>query len=171
MVELDALLIGIDAATHHHALEHQRFVVRRQRIEHDPAAAHREEPVAVGLGGGVAIAEPTAPAPLKPGHGHDDIDRPCFPFCENRNDWNDFDRGDWDKGFWWANNRHDWWDDRQGPPPWGWGPPPAYQWPGGPPQPFNYWGYDVTPVWDIGFHQWGIWLFGIWIPIFGIGVI
>jgi hypothetical protein len=126
---------------------------------------------AVGLGGGVAIAEPTAPAPLKPGHGHDDIDRPCFPFCENRNDWNDFDRGDWDKGVWWANNRHDWWDDRQGPPPWGWGPPPAYQWHGGPPGPFNYWGYDVTPVWDVGFHQWGIWLFGIWIPIFGIGVI
>ena len=75
-----------------------------------------------------------------------------------------------DKGPWWANNRHDWWDDRQGPPPWGWGPPPAYQWTGGPPQPFNYWGYDVNPVWDDGFRQWGIWLFGLWIPIFGIGV-
>jgi hypothetical protein len=122
-----------------------------------------------GLGAGVASA--------KPGH---DIDRPCFPFCENRHDhdgWNDFDRGDfnrgpghWDKGPWWANNRHDWWDDRQGPPPWGWGPPPAYQWTGGPPRPFNYWGYDVNPVWDDGFHQWGIWLFGLWIPIIGIGV-
>jgi hypothetical protein len=114
-------------------------------------------------------------ASAKPGHGND-IDRPCFPFCENRHDdWNDwqgaddFDRGHPDKGPWWANNRHDWWDDRQGPPPWGWGPPPAYQWTGGPPHPFNYWGYDVNPVWDDGFHQWGIWLFGLWIPIFGIG--
>ena len=78
--------------------------------------------------------------------------------------------GDWDKGPWWANNRHDWWDDRNGPPPWGWGPPPSFQWIGGPPHPFNYWGYDVNPVWDDGFHQWGFWLFGIWIPIFGIGV-
>jgi hypothetical protein len=25
-------------------------------------------------------------------------------------------------------------------------------------------------VWDDGFRQWGIWLFGLWIPIFGIGV-
>ena len=80
-----------------------------------------------------------------------------FPFCENRNDWNDW-------------NDHDWWDDRQGPPLLGWGPPPAYQWTGGPPRPFNYWGYDVNPVWDNGFHQCGIWLFGLWIPIFGIGV-
>ena len=128
--------------------------------------------VAVGLG---SAGLGTGVASAKPGH---DIDRPCFPFCENRGDWNDdFDRGDfnrgpghWDKGPWWANNRHDWWDDRQGPPPWGWGPPPAYQWAGGPPRPFNYWGYDVTPVWDDGFRQWGIWLFGLWIPIFGIGV-
>jgi hypothetical protein len=52
----------------------------------------------------------------------------------------------------------------------GWGPPPAYQWTEGPPRPFNYWGYDVNPVWDNGFHQWGISLFGLWIPIFGIGV-
>jgi hypothetical protein len=129
---------------------------------------------AVGLGGAVASAQPRVPVPLKPGHDHD-IDRPCFPFCENRhdgNDWNDFNdfqRGGWDKGPWWANNRHDWWDDRQGPPPWGWGPPPAYQWAGGPPRPFDYYGYDVNPVWDDGFHEWGIWLFGLWIPIFGIG--
>lgn len=117
---------------------------------------------AAGVGTGVATA--------KPKH---DIDRPCFPFCENRHDrgdWKDFHRGDWDKGPWWANNRHDWWDDRQGPPPWGWGPPPAYQWNGGPPRPFNYWGYDVSPVWNDGFHEWGIWLFGLWIPIIGIGV-
>ena len=119
-----------------------------------------------GLGTGVAAA--------KPGN---DIDRPCFPFCENRHDdWNDVDRsnfdrgpGHWDKGPWWANNRHDWWDDRQGPPPWGWGPPPPYRWAGGPPRPFDYWGYDVTPVWDDGFREWGIWLFGLWIPIIGIG--
>jgi hypothetical protein len=125
---------------------------------------------AAGLGTGVASA--------RPGPGHE-IDRPCFPYCENRghdqNEWNGYDRGDhgdrgnWDKGPWWASNRHDWWDDRQGPPPWGWGPPPAYQWAGGPPRPFNYWGYNVNPVWDDGFHQWGIWLFGLWIPIIGIG--
>jgi len=36
---------------------------------------------AVGLGGGVASAQPGTPLPLKPGN---DIDRPCFPFCENR---------------------------------------------------------------------------------------
>jgi hypothetical protein len=24
-------------------------------------------------------------------------------------------------------------------------------------------------VWDDGFRQWGIWLFGLWIPIFGVG--
>ncbi len=95
----------------------------------------------IGPGGAVASADPVAPAPLKP---HDD-------FCP-----------------WWAGNRHDWWDDRNGPPPWGWGPPPAYQWDGGPPRPFNYWGYNVNPVWDNGFGQWGIWLFGLWIPIFGI---
>jgi hypothetical protein len=115
---------------------------------------------AAGLGTGVAEA--------KPKH---DIDRPCFPFCGDRHDRDHFHRGDWDKGPWWANNRHDWWDERQGPPPWGWGPPPAYHWHGGPPRPFNYWGYEVTPVWDDGFHQWGIWLFGLWIPIIGIGVV
>ena|ERR1700760_4340832 len=126
---------------------------------------------AAGLGTGVASA--------KPGR---DINQPCFPFCNQQGNGNDFRHGDWDnqqgnwnnqgnfdKGPWWASNRHDWWDDRQGPPPWGWGPPPAYQWAGGPPHPFNYWGYDVNPVWDDGFHQWGIWLLGLWIPIFGIG--
>jgi hypothetical protein len=133
---------------------------------------------AAGLGAGVASAQPSAPLPQKPGH---DIDMPCFPFCDNRhdgNDWNDFRGGDWnnfqggnwDKGPWWANNRHDWWDDSRGMPPWGWNYPPPYQWAGGPPRPFNYWGYDVNPEWNNGFHQWGIWLFGLWIPIIGIGV-
>ena len=95
---------------------------------------------AIGPGGAVASADPVAPAPLRPhddfcspwcgdgngrgnGHGHDDF---CPPRCGDGNhnaDWNG------DKGPWWANNRHDWWDDRKGPPPWGWGPPPAYQWP------------------------------------------
>jgi hypothetical protein len=137
---------------------------------------------AAGTGIGAASAQPGAPLPQRPGPGHN-IDQPCFPFCENRHDdwnnndfhrgdWNnnDFRHGDWDKGPWWANNRHDWWDDRQGMPPWGWSLPPAYYWPGGPPHPFNYWGYDVNPVWHDGFHQWGIWLFGLWIPIIGIGV-
>ncbi len=136
---------------------------------------------AIGFGAaegvGAASAQPGAPMPLKPAH---EIDQPCFPFCEEghgrnddfqRGDWNNVQQGNWDnKGPWWANNSHDWWDDRQGPPPWGWGPPPAYQWNGGPPRPFNYWGYNVNPVWDDGFHQWGIRLFGLWIPIIGIGI-
>ncbi|MDH6194242.1 hypothetical protein M2272_000863 [Mycobacterium frederiksbergense] len=120
-----------------------------------------------GLGTPMASAQPVAPAPLKPGHGHDD----CFPFCDN-GPGRDFDRGRWDnKGPWWADNRHDWWDDRNGPPPWGWGPPPPVQWRGGRlPQSINYWGYNLNPVWDNGFRQWGVWLFGVWIPILGVGV-
>jgi hypothetical protein len=127
---------------------------------------------ALGPGGVVASADPVAPAPLKP--GHDDF---CPPWCGNGNgnghgngngpDWKHWDG---DKGPWWAGNRHEWWDDRNGAPPWGWGPPPAYQWAGGPPHPFNYWGYNVNPEWNDGFGQWGIWLFGLWIPVFGIGV-
>jgi len=125
---------------------------------------------AIGPGGAVASAGPAVPAPLKPGHGHDDDW--CQPWCDNNGpNWkNNNGNNGWDKGPWWAGNRHEWWDDNNGPPPWGWGPPPAYQWAGGPPRPFNYWGYDANPVWDDGFHQWGIWLFGLWIPIFGIGV-
>jgi hypothetical protein len=124
---------------------------------------------ALGPGGAVATADPVVPAPLKP---HDDF---CPPWCGNGNgnghgngpDWTHWDG---DKGPWWANNRHEWWNDNNGAPPWGWGPPPAYQWDGGPPRPFNYWGYNANPVWDDGFRQWGIWLFGLWIPVFGIGV-
>jgi hypothetical protein len=121
---------------------------------------------AVGFGG---IGPGGAMASAKPGHGNDDW---CDQWCNNGRGGHgpDFKRGDWDKGPWWASNKHDWWDDRQGAPPWGWGPPPPFQWIGGPPRPFNYWGYDVTPVWDDGFRQWGIWLFGLWIPVFGIGV-
>ena len=132
----------------------------------------------------IAAAQPSAPMPLKPGHG-DDF---CPPQCGNGNgnggkhadgderggpawpgQFDDRGHGD-DKGFWWANNRHDWWDDRNGPPPWGWGPPPPIQWNGGPPPQFvNYWGYNLNPVWNDGPRQWGVWLFGLWIPIFGIG--
>ncbi|OMB99431.1 hypothetical protein A5733_06060 [Mycobacterium sp. NS-7484] len=128
---------------------------------------------ALGAGAPVAAATPTmptVPAPLKPGHGHDD----CFPFCDGGPPGRDFDhrRDHWDdKGPWWANNRHDWWDDRNGPPPWGWGPPPPLHWRGGPlPRTVNYWGYNLNPVWDNGFRQWGVWLFGVWIPIIGVGV-
>ena len=124
---------------------------------------------AIGPGGAVASADPVAPAPLKP---HDDF---CRPWCGNGNgnghgngpDWKHWDG---DKGPWWAGNRHEWWNDNNGAPPWGWGPPPAYQWDGGPPRPFNYWGYNAVPEWNDGFGQWGIWLFGLWIPVFGIGV-
>jgi|SRR5215211_1670872 len=127
---------------------------------------------AIGTGGGIANAEPAAPAPLKPGHGHDDD---CWPLCDNwRGNGPDWQHSDRDKGQWWATNRHDWWDDRNGGPPWGWGPPPAINswWGWAPPPPrINYWGYDVNTVWNDGFNQWGFWLFGIWIPIFGVGVI
>lgn len=137
------------------------------------------------VGGPMAAALPAAPVPEKPGNGNGngngnnqycppwcgDTSGPnqyCPPWCDNNAAWGN--RGhDGDKGPWWANNRHDWWDDRQGPPPWGWGPPPPLQWNGGPlPGSVNYWGYNATPVWDGG--QWGIWLFGQWIPIFGVGV-
>ena len=153
---------------------------------------------ALGLGGGMAplaTAAPAAPVPLKPGsdcfpfcdgpggprgHGGPDFahgnDHHDDHHDGPRNDHHDGPpnghRDDhWgDKGPWWANNRHDWWDDRNGPPPWGWGPPPPVQWRGGPlPRAIDYWGYHLNPVWDNGFHQWGIWLFGVWIPILGVG--
>jgi hypothetical protein len=146
---------------------------------------------AIGPGGAVASAQPPVPAPLEPGHGGNNW---CDQWCDGQrghgpdfrgpdfrgpdfrgpdfrgNDFRGPDSNQWDgdKRAWWASNRHDWWDDRDGRPPWGWGPPPAYQWAGGPPHPFNYWGYDVNPEWNNGFHQWGIWLLGLWIPIFGI---
>lgn len=135
---------------------------------------------AVTIGPPIASAQPAAPLPEKPGRGGDDQycppwcgdtsgpNRYCPPWCDNNAGRGARGGDDRDKGPWWASNRHDWWDDRQGPPPWGWGPPPAYQWNGGPlPRTINYWGYDATPVWNGG--QWGIWLFGLWIPILGVG--
>jgi hypothetical protein len=135
---------------------------------------------AVGPAVATASAHPAVPAPLNPGHGngHGNNDW-CDQWCDNgrgngpdgRGNGGDGRRADWDhKGPWWGNNRHDWWDDRNGQPPWGWSAPPAYHWDGGPPHPFNYWGYNVNPVWDDGFHQWGFWLLGLWVPVFGIGV-
>ena len=126
----------------------------------------------VTAGGTVASAQPAAPLPLKPGHdgGGPGNDKNCHPWCDGpkKQDWNG--HGDWDKGPWWANNRHDWWDDGNGVPPWGWGPPPPFHWNGNPlPPSINYWGYNANPVWDDGARQWGIWLFGQWIPIFGVG--
>jgi len=98
-----------------------------------------------GLGSGVAVAQPAAPIPLKPSNGHGGP-RPQFI------------------------NQNERWDDSWGAPPWGWGPPPPVQWNGGPPpQSINYWGYNANPVWNDGARQWGIWLFGLWIPIFGVG--
>jgi hypothetical protein len=123
--------------------------------------------------GPVASALPSAPVPMKPGNGNGDGNgngngNGCQPWCDGpkHNEGN----GDWDKGPWWANNPHDWWDDRNGAPPWGWGPPPPLHWNGQPlPASINYWGYNANPVWHDGFRQWGIWLFGQWIPIFGVG--
>ncbi|HEX9175699.1 MAG TPA: chitin-binding protein [Mycobacterium sp.] len=89
----------------------------------------------------------------------------------NGPDWGQVPRQDWGRP-----DQDDWrrrpppWGD--GPAPWGWGPPPRpeYSGPlpppwGPPPPPINYWGFSCQPVWDAGFNQWGIWFFGIWIPL------
>jgi hypothetical protein len=147
--------------------------------------------IASSLGFGsiaVANADPGAPFPAKPG--------PCGPHNNcgpgpgpggpggPGRDWrgpggpgpHDFKPVNNDFGVgspnWWRGRPDKRWGD-DALPPWGfWGPPPAYQWQGPPPWvnrgPINYWGYQVTPVWDDGFHGWGIWLFGLWIPIIGI---
>ena len=128
---------------------------------------------AVGLGSGFASASPGAPAPLDPGFNNPWPWPPGPGRDDHGRDWYRADDrgGDWAKSAWWATNRHDWWDDRNGPPPWGWGPPPPAQWDGPPPwvnpHPINYWGYNENPVWDDNFHSWGIWLLGQWIPLIG----
>ena len=130
--------------------------------------------------GGVASADPAVPLPTKPGQCGRNFD--CTPgpgfnvgpaFNRGDGNWNNGDQ-DWGVGSmnWWRGRPGKWWRDGD-LPPWGyWGAPPAVQWSGPPPwvdpHPINYWGYNVTPVWDDGFHGWGIWLFGIWIPIVGI---
>ena len=143
---------------------------------------------ALGVGSiGVANAAPGAPLPEKPGCGrdHDCGPGPGWPgpgpdgpgrgpggpgpHNDNWNAGRDFSVGSVD---WWRGRPGKHWRDGD-LPPWGfWGPPPAYQWSGPPPWvnqgPINYWGYQATPVWDDGFHGWGIWLFGVWIPIVGI---
>jgi hypothetical protein len=89
-------------------------------------------------------------------------------------DWHDngWDWNNWQWNNWNGNDWHKWWrankwrnDDR---PPWGWGPPPAVHWRGHPPEWIDYWGFRVHPIWDPGFHAFGFWLFGIFIPIFVI---
>ena len=112
------------------------------------------------------------PAPWPPGHGNDGYGPSWQDNNWQSNNW----QGDWNVGGrdWWRGRPGKWWRDGD-LPPWGyWGAPPPVQWSGPPPweQPrtINYWGYQATPVWDDGFHGWGIWLFGIWIPIVGIGV-
>jgi hypothetical protein len=124
---------------------------------------------ALGARGAVAGADPV---PWKPGDGNDD-NGPSW----QDNDWQgDNWQGDWNVGGrdWWRGRPDKWWRDGD-LPPWGyWGKPPPVRWSGPPPwenpRQINYWGYDATPVWDDSFHGWGIWLFGIWIPIIGIGV-
>jgi hypothetical protein len=145
---------------------------------------------ALGAGGvGVASADPGF-IPMKPGQCGRNFD------CQPGPGWNRGD-GNWNDGNWndgrgingnwnncdqdWSVGSANWWRGRPGKwwrdgdlPPWGfWGPPPAVQWSGPPPwvdaHPINYWGYTATPVWDPGFNGWGIWLFGVWIPIVGIG--
>jgi hypothetical protein len=140
-------------------------------------------------GVGVANADPAAPFPAKPG--------PCGPHNDcwpgpgpgargnpgNGPDWKPGQGpGNWNNNIqdlsvgsrdWWRGRPGKWWKDDD-LPPWGfWGAPPPVQWTGPPPwvnpHPINYWGYNATPVWDDGFQGWGIWLFGVFIPIVGIG--
>ena len=33
------------------------------------------------------------------------------------------------------------------------------------PQPFDYYGLSVIPVWDDDYQQWGFWEAGIWLPL------
>lgn len=54
------------------------------------------------------------------------------------------------------------------PPPW-YTPPPPYapsfagqDVPPPPPQP---WWTSEPPMWSVGFHQWGIYLNGVWVPL------
>jgi hypothetical protein len=114
---------------------------------------------ALGLGAGLAHADPPPwPVPGVPGHpGDPDYDRDWRVIPVDRDDWHP----NWVNAPW-----------GNGPAPWGWGapPPPAYNGPipqpwGPPPPAFNYWGYNVQPVWDPGYNQWGFWLFGTWIPL------
>ena len=41
----------------------------------------------------------------------------------------------------------------------------AVHWRGHVPHDFDYWGFRVFPFWHPGFHAWGFWLFGIFIPV------
>jgi hypothetical protein len=95
--------------------------------------------------------------------GHDEwVDQDWHDNGWNWNNWqwSGWNGNDWNK--WWRVNK---WrnDDR---PPWGWGPPPAVHWRGHPPEWIDYWGFRVYPIWDPGFHAFGFWLFGIFIPVF-----
>lgn len=144
--------------------------MKMRRVAELTATAMIASGLALGSAVGAApvtSASPTAPVPLKPGHGGD----PCGPWCDNGPGQGNGNGPKWDKGPWWANNNHQWWDDRNGPPPWGWGPPPPFHWNGGPlPQAIDYYGYQANPVWNDINRQWGIWVLGQWIPIFGVGI-
>jgi hypothetical protein len=112
--------------------------------------------IAVALGSaafGAGVAPANADPDWEPWDHDEWVDR------DWNDQWRDWDNDRWDK--WWRAHR---WrnDDR---PPWGWGRPPAVYWRGHPPPVYDYWGYRVHPVWHPGFHTWGFWLFGIFIPI------
>jgi hypothetical protein len=120
--------------------------------------------IACVLGAGAMAAAPVVSADPD-GHdwNHDewvDQDWQQGNWDWNKWQWNNWNDHDWDK--WWRVNK---WrnDDR---PPWGWGAPPAVHWRGHPPEWIDYWGYRVHPIWHPGFHVFGFWLFGIFIPIF-----
>lgn len=130
--------------------------------------------IAVVLGG-AALGPAVVTATADPGGGHGpdhhewvDNNNGRGPDHDGRGDhgpggdrqWQQWNDNDWNH--WWSVNK---WrnDDR---PPWGFGPPPAVHWQGQPPEWIDYWGYRVHPVFDPGFHTFGFWLFGIFIPVF-----
>ena len=51
------------------------------------------------------------------------------------------------------------------PPPWQQGPPPPPLPGGPPPAPFQYFGQQVNPVFDQSRSAWGFWFLGTWIPL------
>ena len=109
--------------------------------------------VAAGIGAaglfGVGLATASADPWCGPG-------APCWgPHNDHRDD-----RGGWQRGVDWHQDRDGWRDDR------------GRDWHGRgiddgrfDHQPFDYNGQWVNPVWDNGHNAWGFWLGPIWIPL------
>jgi hypothetical protein len=123
----------------------------------------------LGLSALGAAVVPAAADPWQP-----DWDDHSGLWYDRDNNWQQWrhESRDWRQDQWrdWRQDQwHDWWrankwrhDDH---PPWGYGRPPAVYWRGHPPPVYDYWGYQVYPVWHPQFNVFGFWLFGIFIPV------